>query len=222
MLEELNYLIEPLYETLFLTFVPLVLAVILGALIGTIIFISGDNGILDVEEKPFLKTVHVVFDALVNIFRSVPYLILLIWLLPITRFLVGSTIGTNAAVPSLTLSATPFFARMVVIAFTEVDKGTIEASKALGAGTLDIIFKVLIPESLPALISSIAVTAINLVSYSTMAGAIGAGGLGFEAYQYGLIRQDPPRMLMATGIIIVIVFIIQIVGDVLSKYVDKR
>ena len=213
---------KPLYETLYLTFVPLVLAIIFGSIIGTLIFVTGDNGVLDVEDNAFYRVLHFVSDALVNIFRSVPYLILLIWLLPITRFLVGSTIGTNAAVPSLTISATPFFARMVVIAFTEVDKGTIEASKALGASTWQIIFKVLIPESLPALISSVAVTGINLVSYSTMAGAIGAGGLGFEAYQYGLIRQNMSRMMLATSVIIIIVFAIQIIGDIASKAVDKR
>lgn len=219
---ELKVFIEPLYETLYLTFWPLVLAVLFGSIIGIIIFVSGDNGIIDVNKNLFWRTLHFISDALVNIFRSIPYLILLIWLIPFTKFLVGSTIGTNAAIPSLTLSATPFFARMVVIAFTEIDKGTIEASRALGANTLQIIFKVLIPESLPALISSIAVTGINLVSYSTMAGAVGAGGLGFEAYQYGLIRQDSTRMLISTGIIIIIVFAIQISGDILSKKVDKR
>lgn len=222
MLNNLSYLIEPLYETLYLTIVPLILSIILGSIIGTIIFISGDSGIIDVNRNYFYKVLHFISDALVNIFRSVPYLILLIWLIPFTKFFVGTTIGTNAAIPSLTLSATPFFARMVVIAFTEVDKGTIEASKALGANTFQIIFKVLIPESLPALISSIAVTGINLVSYSTMAGAIGAGGLGFEAYQYGLVRQNPTRMLLSTGLIIIIVFAIQIVGDIISKRVDKR
>ena len=222
MLELFGQLYEPLCETLFLTFVPLIIAIILGSIIGIIIFVSGDNGIIDVNKNVFTKILHVVSDSLVNIFRSIPYLILLIWLIPVTKFLVGSTIGAEAAIPSLSLSATPFFARMVVIAFNEVDKGTIEASKAIGANTLEIVFKVLIPESMPALISSIAVTAINLVSYSTMAGAVGAGGLGFEAYQYGMIRRNTPLMLASTALIIVIVFAIQFIGDFISKKVDKR
>lgn len=221
-MNELEFLIEPFYETLYLTIVPLILAMILGGAIGTIIYISADSGIIDVEKNKAWQILHIISDALVNIFRSVPYLILLIWLIPFTKFLVGSTIGPNAAIPSLTLSATPFFARMVVIAFTEVDRGTIEAAKALGSDTLTIIFKVMIPESMPALVSSVAVTAINLVSYSTMAGAIGAGGLGFEAYQYGLIRQNYLRMLLATGLIIIIVFAIQFAGDAISKKIDKR
>lgn len=222
MIELLNKLYEPLCETLILTFVPLLLAVIIGSVIGIIIFITGDNGIINVRKNKISRSLNVASDGLVNIFRSVPYLILLIWLLPFTKFLVGSTIGVKAAIPSLTLAAIPFFARMVVLAFSDVDKGTIEASKAIGANNLEIVFKVLIPESMPTLISSIAVTAINLVSYSTMAGAVGAGGLGFEAYQYGIIRKNEPLMWTSTVMIMIIVFLIQISGDYLSKKVDKR
>lgn len=222
MLELIIKLQEPLIETLLLTCVPLALSVIFGFIIGTIIFITSDSSIIDVSKNIFLRILNRVSDALVNIFRSIPYLILLIWVIPLARILTGSMLGWRAAVPSLVVSATPFFARMTVVAFQEIDKGTIEASKALGASTMQIIFKVLLPESLPALISGITITAINLVSYSTMAGAIGAGGLGFEAYQYGLARPNPPLMYAATIEIVIIVFIIQFIGDYFVKKVDKR
>lgn len=222
MLELLNKLKEPLAETLLLTFIPLIISVILGFLFGTLVFITSDAGILDTSSNKGLSILNKISNAIINILRSVPYLIILIWLLPVTKLLVGSIIGWKAAIPSLVVSATPFFARMTVIAFSEVPKGTIEASKSLGASTNEIIFKVLLPESLPALLSSVAVTAINLISYSAMAGAIGAGGLGYEAYLYGLIRNNPALMYMATFLIIVLVFVIQYIGDVIVRKVDKR
>lgn len=222
MLELLNKLKEPLAETLLLTFIPLIISVILGFLFGTLVFITSDAGILDTSSNKGLSILNKISNAIINILRSVPYLIILIWLLPVTKLLVGSIIGWKAAIPSLVVSATPFFARMTVIAFSEVPKGTIEASKSLGASTNEIIFKVLLPESLPALLSSVVVTAINLISYSAMAGAIGAGGLGYEAYLYGLIRNNPALMYMATFLIIVLVFVIQYIGDVIVRKVDKR
>lgn len=214
-------ILEALYETLYLTFIPLIISCFLGLLIGTIIFITGSDIIVK-SDKKYLKVISKVADALVNILRSIPYLILIIWLLPLTSFLTGKVIGTEAAVPALVFSATPFFARMVIIAFGEVDKGVIFASKAMGATIKDIIIHVLIPESLPALISSITVTAINLISYSAMAGAIGAGGLGYEAYQYGLVRRDTGLMFISTAMIVIIVFAIQILGDHLAHKVDRR
>ncbi len=211
---------EPFIETIYLTIVPLLFSCVFGFIIGTLIFI-GTSSILERKSKP-ITIISKICDGLVNILRSIPYLILIVWMLPITNFLTGSVIGTKAAVPALVVSATPFFARMVTIAFSEVDHGVIEASKAMGASTFDIITKVLIPESKPALVSSITVTAINLVSYSAMAGAIGAGGLGFEAYQYGLARRDESLMFIATILIVIIVFAIQIIGDKTVKKLDKR
>ena len=222
MIEIISKLQEPLIETILLTLVPLVLSVIFGFIIGTIIFITGDNGVIEVKGNTLLMFINRISDGLVNIFRSIPYLILLIWLIPFAKLLTGSILGWKAAVPSLVVSATPFFARMTVIAFSEINKGTIEASKALGASTFEIIFKVLLSESKPALVSSIAVTAINLVSYSAMAGAIGAGGLGFEAYQYGLVRPNPALMYTATLFIILLVFTVQYIGDIIVKKIDKR
>ena len=131
-------------------------------------------------------------------------------------------LGATAALPSLIVSATPFFARMVVVAFSEVDKGTIEASRAMGAGLFTIIFKVLLKESLPAIISSISITGINLVSYTAMAGAVGAGGLGFTAYNSGLVRRNNEVFYSAVLLILALVFIIQLIGDKASKAIDKR
>ena len=213
---------EPLIETILLTIVPLVLSVVFGFLIGTLIFITADSLIIDVSKNKFLRFLNRISDALVNILRSIPYLILLIWVIPLARILAGTMLGWKAAVPSLVISATPFFARMTVVAFQEVDKGTIEASKSLGASTMQIIFKVLLPESMPALISGVTITAINLVSYSAMAGAIGAGGLGFEAYQYGLARPNTQLMYLSTLLIVIIVFVTQFIGDYFVKKIDKR
>lgn len=221
MLELINELKEPLLETLLLTFIPLIISVILGFFFGTLVFITSDSGILDINNKG-LKIINKISNGIINILRSIPYLIVLIWLIPFTKLLVGRILGWQAAIPSLVLSATPFFARMTVIAFLEVSKGTIEASKALGANNKEIIFKVLLPESLPALLSSVVVTAINLISYSAMAGAIGAGGLGHIAYLYGYIRSNPLIMYSATFLIVVLVFVIQYIGDLIVKKIDKR
>lgn len=223
MSEAINTLFVPLKETLYLTLIPLIFAVILGYLIGTLIFITSSNaGVLDIKESFILKALHFVADSLVNIFRAIPYIILLIWLLPFAKLLTGRMLGTNAAIPSLVISATPFFARMVVIAFNEVDKGTLEAAKAMGAYTLEIIFKVLSKEASPALVSGICVTGINLVSYSAMAGAIGSGGLGFVAYNNGFVRKNDFIFYGAVILIMILVFTLQYIGDKLVKKIDKR
>ena len=142
--------------------------------------------------------------------------------MPLTKILTGSILGAKAALPSLIFSATPFYARMCVIAFTEVDKGTIEASKSMGATNNQIIWKILLPESMPALVSGIAVTGISLVSYTAMAGAIGAGGLGNLAYLYGFARRNNAVLYSATAIIVLIVFAIQLAGDTIVRRIDKR
>lgn len=219
-LETLNYLKIPFYETLYLTLVPLVFASLFGLLIGIYLYCSEDGNIF--ENNILHRSINKILNILINTLRSIPYIILLVLLIPFTLMILKTFIGKEAALPSLIISATPFFARMCVIAFKEVDKGTIEASKAMGATNFQIITKVLIPESLPALISAISVLGINLVGYTAMAGAIGAGGLGYQAYQYGFIRKDYTILYLSTILILVIVFILQIVGDYLSKKVDKR
>lgn len=203
-------------QTLLMTLVPLIIASILGLLFGIILYITQKDGLW---EKQILFR---ILDFIVNVFRAVPFIILLIILIPFTTLLVGTMLGPKAAIPTLTICAIPFFARMSLIAFNEVDKGTIEASKAMGANNFEIVFKVVIPESSPAIVSGIAMLAINLVGYTAMAGVIGAGGLGSLAYQYGFLRGNNAVLYVATVFIVVIVFTLQYVGDLVANKIDKR
>lgn len=217
-LENINIdaMIVALKETLYMTFVSLICAVIIGLVLGILIYLTQEDGLYpNIIINKFL-------NFIVNLLRAVPYIILLIILIPLTTKLVGSMLGASAALPSLILSSAPFYGRMVMIALNEVDKGTIEASKAMGASNWQIITKVLIPEAKPALISSIAVMGISLVSYTAMAGAIGAGGLGNLAYLYGHGRRNNYVMYTATILILIIVFAIQFAGDYFVKKIDKR
>lgn len=203
-------------ETIFMTFISLLIAVILGFLLGIILYITKEDGL-----KPN-KIIHRILDFIVNLLRAVPFIILIFIILPVTLLLVGTMLGAKAALPALIISSAPFYARMCMIALSEVDKGTIEASKAMGASNLQIITKVLLPEAKPALISSITVMGISLVGYTAMAGCIGAGGLGNLAYMYGFARQNMVVMYTATFFVLVIVFVIQGIGDFIVKKVDKR
>jgi len=209
-------LLEATFETLYMTFLSLFFAIIIGFILAIILYLTQKKGLLS---NPFLARLT---DILINVFRAIPYIILLILLMDVSKLLTGSILGANAAIPSLVVSAAVFFARLCLIAFNEVDSGTIEACIAMGASIKQLIIRVLIPESLPAIISAIAVTAISLVSYTAMAGAIGSGGLGNLAYLYGFARRNYPVLYTATFIIIVIVFAIQFVGDYFVKKIDKR
>ena len=211
-----DQMLNAFYETMYMTIISLVFASILGLAIGTLIYCTQKGGLIE------NKVISSITNLIVNVFRAIPYILLLILLLGFAIFLTGSFLGVKAALPSLIVSASPFFARLTVIAFNEVDPGTIEASKAMGATTFQIIYKVLIPESLPALISGVTVTGINLISYSAMAGAIGSGGLGNLAYTYGFARRNYPILYTATVIIIIIVFVMQAIGDKLVSKIDKR
>ena len=212
----IEQMVEALQETLYMSFCSLLFAVIIGLIIGIILYLTDKGSLLT------NKYVSIVLGGGVNTLRSIPYIILMILLIPLTKALTGSMLGAKAAVLSLVIAAAPFYARLTVIALQEVDKGTIEASKAMGANTYQIITKVLLPESLPALVSGIAVTGINLVGYTAMAGAIGSGGLGQLAYLYGFVRRNNPVLYTATVLIMIIVFIIQGIGDDLVKKIDKR
>ncbi len=213
---DIDAMINALGETLFMTFVSLIFAVIIWLILGIAIYLTQEDSLY--PNKPVNK----VLNLIVNILRAIPYIILLMIIVPLTTALVGSMIGAKAALPSLILSSAPFYGRMVMIALNEVDSGTIEASKAMGASNFQIITKVLIPEPKPALISSVTVMAISLVGYTAMAGAIGAGGLGNLAYLYGMARNNNYIMYTATILILIIVFIIQIIGDYFVRKLDKR
>lgn len=207
---------EATNETLYMTGISVLATFILGIVLGLLLFLTSKGNIWE------NKTVNTIISAIVNIFRSIPFIILIVLLIPFTKLIVGSMIGENAALPALIIGAAPFYARMVEIGLREIDKGVIEASKSMGAKTITIIVKVLLPESMPALVSGITVTAISLVSFTAMAGVIGAGGLGNLAYLEGFQRSRFDVTLMATIVILVIVFIIQFVGDYITTKLDKR
>ncbi|MCY7509343.1 methionine ABC transporter permease [Bacillus safensis] len=203
-------------ETVYMTLISLAFAFAIGIILGLLLFLTSKGGLW--ENKP----INAVIGAVVNIFRSIPFIILIILLLGFTKLIMGTILGPNAALPALVIGSAPFYARLVEIALREVDKGVIEAARSMGAKTSTIIFKVLLPESLPALISGITVTAIALIGSTAIAGAIGAGGLGDLAYVEGYQSGNTDVTLVATVFILIIVFIIQIIGDLITNKIDKR
>ncbi|WP_017756326.1 methionine ABC transporter permease [Calidifontibacillus oryziterrae] len=207
---------EATVETLYMTAVSVAATFFLGILLGLLLFLTSKGNMWE------NKLINSIVAAFVNIFRSIPFIILIILLIPFTTFLVGSMFGAKAALPALIIGAAPFYARMVEIALREIDKGVIEAAKAMGAKTSTIIFKVLLAESMPALVSGITVTAIALVGYTAMAGVIGAGGLGNLAYMEGFQRNHNDVTVVSTILILIIVFVIQFIGDFVTSKIDKR
>ena len=204
------------WETIWMTVVSMIAVAILGVLLGLLLFETTGSQNIGV------KVLNGVVSFLVNVFRSVPFIILIMLLLPITKNLVGTIIGPTAALPSLIVSAAPFYARMVELAFHEIDRGVIEAAEAMGATRWQIVYKVLLPESMPALVSGATVTTISLIGYTAMAGAIGAGGLGNLAYIDGFQASNNTIVLVATVIIVIVVFAFQFIGDFLVRRIDKR
>lgn len=209
-------LIDATQETIYMTTISVAVTFILGLALGLLLFVTAKGNMWE------NKAVNTIIGLFVNVFRSIPFIILIVLLIPFTKLIVGSILGANAALPALIIGAAPFYARMVEIALREIDKGVIEASYAMGASNGQIIFKVLIPEALPALVSGITVTAIALVSYTAMAGVIGAGGLGNFAYLEGFQGSNPLLTFVATVAILILVFIIQFTGDYFTKKLDKR
>lgn len=204
------------FETIWMTIVSILIVAVFGLLLGLLLYeTSGSN-------SKAVKALNWVVALFVNVFRSVPFIILIVLLLPVTQVLVGAITGAKAAIPSLVFSAAPFYARLVEIAFHEVDGGVLEAAESMGATKWQLVFKVLIPESLPALVSGITVTAISLIGYTAMAGAIGAGGLGQLAYTDGFQSYNNAITLTATVVIVIIVFAFQYLGDFAVKRIDKR
>lgn len=213
---DIQELSEATYETFYMTLVALIGTVILGILLGLLLYLTSGGGIW---QNKFL---NLIVAAIVNVFRAVPFIILILLLFPFTDFLIGTIRGPNAALPALIIGSAPFYGRLVEIALKEVDKGVIEAAKSMGAKTRTIVFRVLLPESMPALISGITVTAIALIGYTAMAGVIGAGGLGDYAYFFGFQRHYFDIVFVCTILIVIIVFIFQFIGDFISNKLDKR
>lgn len=207
---------EATLETLYMTAMSTIFTFAIGLVLGVVLFLTAP------KQLWANSIVNWLTGAFVNIFRSIPFIILIILLIPFTKFMIGTIRGPNAALPALIIGAAPFYARMVLIALKEIDKGVIEAARSMGASTWTIIRKVLLPESKPALISGITVTAIALVGYTAMAGIIGAGGLGTLAFLDGFQRSRQDVVLVATILILIIVFAIQFVGDRLTVKSDKR
>lgn len=211
-----DQLLAATQETLYMTALSGVATFVLGVALGLALFLTARGGLFH------NRAVYSVISLVVNIFRSIPFIILIVLLIPFTKAMVGTILGANAALPALIVGAAPFYARLVEIALREVDKGVIEATRSMGARLSTLIFRVLLPESSPALVSGITVTLIALVSYSAMAGVIGAGGLGNLAYLEGFQRNHSDVTLVATVTILLIVFIIQLCGDVITSLFDKR
>ena len=203
-------------ETLYMVAGALVFSYLLGLPLGVLVTVTGPKGI-----RPNRVTGGVA-QWIVGLGRSIPFVILMIALIPLTRLVVGTSIGPTAAIVPLVIGAAPFVARMVEQSLGEIDRGVVEAARTMGATTFEIVWKVLLPESVPSLIRGAAVTVITLVGYSAMAGALGGGGLGDIAVRYGMHRYEYDVMLLTLVLIIVIVQVIQVVFDLVAKRVDKR
>lgn len=191
-------------------------SVLLGLPLGVILFLTGKGRLL--ENGP----AHAGLSFAVNVLRSVPFVILLIVMIPFTVIVAGTSLGVAGAIPPLVVGATPFFARLVETALREVDRGIIEATQAMGATTRQIIVNALLPEALPGIIAAITVTAITLVSYTAMSGLIGGGGLGDLAVRYGYQRYQPDVMLVTVVLLLVLVQILQTIGDKLVVHFSRK
>lgn len=214
--DNLSMLMEGAGETLYMTFVSALFAYVLGLPLGVALIITDQNGL-----KP-MKPLNAVLGWIVNIGRSIPFVILMLAIAPFTRLIVGKAFGTTATIVPLVIAAAPFVARMVEQSLSEIDHGVVEAARTMGASTFQIVWKVLLPESVPSLIRGIAVTVITLVGYSAMAGALGGGGLGDIAVRYGMHRYQYDVMMLTLVLIIVIVQVIQVLFDIVAKRIDKR
>ncbi len=204
------------WETVYMTFVSGFFGFVLGLPVGIMLFLTRKGQLL--ENTVYYRTLSII----VNIFRAIPFIILIVWMIPFTRILAGTSIGVNAALVPLSVGAAPFIARLVENSLLEVPHGLIETARALGASPFQIIRKVLLPEALPSLINNATITLITLVGYSAMGGAVGAGGLGQVGYQYGYIGYDIVIMNTVLVLLVLLVFIIQFSGDRLSKKFDHR
>lgn len=207
----------PLWETIYMVAIATAVSLIIGLPIGVLLVTSDVKGV-----KPN-KVLHKILDMIiVNITRSIPFVILMVLLIPLSRILVGKSYGSIAFIIPLSLGSAPFVARIIEGALKEVDEGLVEASKSMGATNFEIIFKVLIPEAMPALVHGLTLTLISLIGYSAMAGAIGGGGLGNSAVIDGYQRSNPEIMWKATIVIIVLVQIIQFIGNKIVYSLTKN
>jgi len=208
-------LLPALGETIYMSLVSTILAVIIGFALAIVLILTSKNGLRE------NKTVYFVLDLIINTLRSFPFIILMIVLFPLTKILIGQSIGTTAAIIPLTIGAAPFVARLIESALKEVDSGVIQAAKSFGASDFQIIFKVMFVEALPSIISAITLTLITIIGFSAMAGAVGGGGLGDVAIKYGYYRFQTDTMIYTVIILIALVQIVQSLGDYFYKISKK-
>jgi len=216
MTDVFSLLYKPLIETLYMTFISSFFALLLGFPLGILLVITAEDGIS--KKARFYS----ILSLIVNILRSFPFIILMILVFPLSRIIIGTTIGTSAAIVPLSIAATPFVARIIESALREVDSGLVEAAQAMGSSTWQIITKVLLKEALPGLILGITLSIISLIGYSAMAGAIGAGGLGDLAIRYGYQRFKTDVMIVSVIALIIIVQLTQLVGGKAAAYIVKK
>lgn len=212
----LNTVYQPLLETLYMVAFSTVFSLLLGIPLGTALVVSSKGHIC---ENTLLNR---LLSTIVNVGRSLPFIILMILVFPLSRFIVGTTIGTTASIVPLSIAAAPFVARIIESSLLEVDKGKIESSIAMGSSNIDIIRKVLLPESLVSIVLGITLTIINLIGYSAMAGAIGAGGLGDLAIRFGFYRFQTDVMLISVLVIIILVQGTQFLGNQIAFSINKK
>lgn len=213
--EMIELLIKSFWETGYMVIASTVLASLIGIPLGIILTVTRNGHILP------NAAINSVLGVIVNATRSTPFIILMVAIIPLTRMLVGSSIGTTAAIVPLTISAAPFIARVIESSLLEIDHGVIEAAQSMGASPMQIIYKVLLPEALHSIVLGITLAVIALIGYSAMAGVLGGGGLGDLAIRYGYQRFQPDVMIVTVVILILMVQLIQFIGDTLSKKLNK-
>lgn len=210
-----DIILKAFNETVFMTFYSTIFSVIFGFILAVILTISAEDGL-----RPN-KVVYKILDVIINILRSFPFIILMVFIIPLTRAIVGTSIGKEAAIVPLTFAAAPFVARIIESSLREVDKGVIEAAKSFGASDFQIIFKVMLKEAVPSIVSGLTLTIISIIGYSAMAGTVGGGGLGYLAVSYGYQRFQKDVMIITVIILIIIVQVLQMLGNYLYKKLNK-
>lgn len=211
-----DIMLDGTIETLYMTFVSTFFAAILGLFLGVLLYITNKNNICP------NRILNTILDWIINIGRSIPFIILMIVLMPLTYVFVRTRVGPNAAIIPLIIGSAPFAARLVESSLSELDFGVIEAIEAMGATKTQLIFKVMIPEAIPSLVRGLSITMITLIGYTAMAGVIGAGGLGDIALRYGVHRYEYGMMIATLVLIVILVQIIQVVFNYIVKKIDKK
>lgn len=209
-------LLNATWETIYMVAVAGLVGFAIGTPLGVILHTTKKGGLLENSR------INRLLGAIINVGRSIPFLVLMVAIIPVTKFLIGTFIGTTAAIVPLTIGAVPFVARLIEGALLEVPSGLVEAAQSMGATPQQIITKILLPEALPTIVNSVTITLVTLVSYSAMAGTVGGGGLGDVAIRYGFHRYDTVIMTITVVMLILLVQVIQSIGDAIVRRVDHR